>query len=141
MFEIRAGVQCVRERITEFCGMVTDTSVEIGEVRIKVVIYFKLVGMFVKQHPAATAEYLYVAIAVFGQSGYYGIPQCFLTAYPRHKAVQDKISPPMEAVLRKKEAYCAPLRNTTIKMLVFIDLEQAHRENAYDAADKQTGEE
>ena len=69
------------------------------------------------------------------------IPQCFLTAYPRHKAVQDKISPPMEDVLRKKEAYCAPLRNTTIKMLVFIDLEQAHRENAYDAADKQTGEE
>ena len=113
MLEIRAGVQCVCECIAEFRGMVANTPVEIGEVRIEVVIYFKLVGMFVKQHPAATAEYLYVAIAVFGQSGNYGIPQCFLTAYPRHKAVQDKISPPMEAVLRKKEAYCAPLRNTT----------------------------
>ena len=87
MLKIRSGIQRISEFLAKLFGMISHTSVQIGEIGIEVVIHFKFCRRFVKQHPATAAEHLNVSVTGMAESCHDFVAQGFFAAYPCHKAV------------------------------------------------------
>ena len=92
-----------------------------------------------KEHPPATAEHLNVSVTGVAKPCHDRIPQGFFAAYPRHKTVHCFLS---EAECKRKDRFAFPSAKRPHELFLFsVDLKEAHREYAHDAADKQTDEE
>ena len=92
--EIRAGVKAVSKSCHQLLRPLPHTAVEINQKAVEVVVDLKIIaGMLMKQNPAATAEHLNVPLIVEREKRDDQLPQGFLAADPRHKAVQES-SPP-----------------------------------------------
>ena len=93
-----------------------------------------------KEHPPATAEHFNVSVAGVWKPCDDCITQSFLAAYPRHKTVHS--DPFQDRIAKRKGRSAFLLQNDLITVYLFsVDLKEAHREYAYDAADKQTDKE
>jgi hypothetical protein len=62
MLKIRSRIESISQFLAELLGMVSNTSVEIGEVGVEIVVNFKLAWCFVKQNPATSSEHLNVSV-------------------------------------------------------------------------------
>jgi hypothetical protein len=62
MLKIRSRIESISQFLAELLGMVSNTSVEIGEVGIEIVVHLKFSGCLVKQNPTATAKHLNVSV-------------------------------------------------------------------------------
>ena len=56
--------------------------IEVGEVRVEIVVDLKFAGQLVKQHPCTAAEHFDIPVARAAESCNNGFTQGFFTAYP-----------------------------------------------------------
>jgi hypothetical protein len=67
MLKIRSRIESISQFLAEFLGMVSNTSVEIGEVWVEVIINFEFTGGLMEKHPTTTAEHLNVSVTGIAQ--------------------------------------------------------------------------
>ncbi len=92
--KIRAGVQTVGKGCHQFLRFFPHTAVEVDQQAVEVIVDLEIVaGLFMEQHPAASAEHLNIPLIIEGKQGENQRPQRFLAADPGHEAVQES-SPP-----------------------------------------------
>ena len=115
MLKIRSGIQRISEFLAKLFGMISHTSVQIGEIWIEVVIHFKFCRRFVKQHPATAAEHLNVSVTGMAESCHDLVAQGFFAAYPCHKAVHWD---PFRYVLHQKKVVLPLFCKTTYIFLL-----------------------
>ena len=80
--KIHPCVQRIPQFFAKFFGMIPHTPIEVGEVRVEIVVDFKFAGQLVKQHPCTAAEHFDIPVARAAESCNNGFAQGFFTAYP-----------------------------------------------------------
>ena len=121
--------------------MISDTAVEVCEIRIEVVIYLEVAfGSLMEKNPATAAEYFDITGVVEWKTGNDLISQSFLATDPAHKAVQGTPAFPQKAegvnsTQNKMTVLCAHLHAKRSYCLFLIDLEEAHGDYTHYTSD------
>ena len=68
MLKIRSRIESIAQFLAKLLGMVTNASVEIGEVGVEVIINFEFTRGLMEKHPTTTAEHLNVSVTGIAQS-------------------------------------------------------------------------
>lgn len=130
--KIQAGVEHMPQFIAELVGMISDTAVEVCEIRIEVVIYLEVAfGSLMEEHPTATSEDFNISGIVEWKAGNNLISQSFFAADPAHKTVQGTPAFPQKAegansTQNKRPSCVLVYTQNGLTALFLINLEEAH---------------